>query len=174
MGDRLHDAILSRMGSKAPTSKHLAADEMLEQPEDCQLRWPVRCSRVSEMQGLLYPGSMDSNSLKSQLTWEWMPGQPLREFGDAVRRVFNAQDCQGAVVTLAGGSSALLHNPVGGWMVVDSHAKDVLGTTDVEGKSSLLRFPSLKNVVAYYGGMAVRPTQYSLTGFKVESMSQGG
>ncbi|XP_046325557.2 uncharacterized protein LOC124110332 isoform X2 [Haliotis rufescens] len=174
MGDRLHDAILDTMGSWAPLSKHLAADEMMEEPEDSQSRWPVRCGRVCEMQGLLYPGSMDSNSLTSQLTWEWMPGQPLREFGDAVGRVFKAQDCQGAIITFDGRSSALLQNPAGGWMVVDSHAKDVLGATDVDGKSSLLRFPSLSQVVAYYSGMAVGPTQYSLTGFKVESMSEGG
>ncbi|XP_071101173.1 uncharacterized protein [Haliotis cracherodii] len=174
IGDRLHDARLGTMGSKAPISKHLAADEMLEEPEDSQSRWPVRCSRVSEMQGLLYPGNMDSNSLRSQLTWEWMPGQPLRDFGDAVGRVFSAQDCQGAVITFNGRSSALLQNPAGGWVVVDSHAKDVLGATDVDGKASLLRFPSLSHVVAYYGGMATRPTQYSVTGFKVESMSQGG
>ncbi|XP_046579005.1 uncharacterized protein LOC124286647 [Haliotis rubra] len=174
MGDRLHDAILGTLGSWAPSSKHLAADEMVEEPEDSQSKWPVRCGRVCEIQGLLYPGSMDTNSLRSQLTWEWMPGQPLREFGDAVGRVFNAQDCQGAIITLDGRSSALLQNPAGGWMVVDSHAKDVLGATNVDGKSSLLRFPSLSHVVAYYSGMAVRPTQYSMTGFKVEPMSEGG
>ncbi|XP_067676729.1 uncharacterized protein [Haliotis asinina] len=174
MGDRLHDAILGTLGSWAPPSKHLAADEMLEEPEDSQLRWPVRCSRVCEIQGLLYPCSMYTNTLRSQLTWEWMPGQPLREFGDAVRRMFNAQDCQGAIITLDGRSSALLQNPAGGWLVVDSHAKDVLGVADVDGKSTLLRFPSLSHVVAYYNGMAVRPTQYSLTGFKVEPMSEGG